>query len=84
MPPGFRNSYKSYNDNIVCFYKGGTTMLSILSSILTAIVYRDKIEEEGVDEVLNDSKYLTTIIGFTFIFEMFTTIALLIRKIIKK
>ena len=59
-------------------------MLSIISSVLTAIVYRDKIEEEGVDEVLNDSKYLTTMIGFTFIFEMFTCIGLLIKKLIKK
>lgn len=59
-------------------------MLSIFSSILTAILYRDKVESQGVDETLNDPQYLTTMIGFTFILEMFATIALLIRKIIKK
>lgn len=59
-------------------------MLSIISSILTAFLYRDKIESQGVDETLNDSQYLTAMIGFTFILEMFTAIALLIRKLIKK
>lgn len=84
MPPGFRIFYNSYNDNIVCFYKGGTTMLSIISSILTAILYRDKIDEDGVEEAIKDPQYLTVMIGFTFILEMFTAIALLIRKLIKK
>lgn len=59
-------------------------MLSIFSSILTAILYRDKVESQGVDETLNDPQYLTVMIGFTFILEIFTTIALLIRKLIKK
>ena len=59
-------------------------MLSILSSILTAFLYHDKIESQGVDETLNDPQYLTVMIGFTFILEMFTCIGLLIKKIIKK
>lgn len=59
-------------------------MLSIFSSILTAILYRDKIESQGVDETINDPQYLTVMIGFTFILETFATIALLIRKLIKK
>lgn len=59
-------------------------MLSIISSILTAFLYHDKIDEEGVDEAVRDPQYLTVIIGFTFILEMFTAIALLIRKLIKK
>ena len=59
-------------------------MLSIISSILTAVLYRDKIEGQGVDEALNDPQYLTAMIGFTFILEMFATIALLIRKLVKK
>ncbi len=57
-------------------------MFSIISSFLTAMLHHDEIEEDGF-EVLNDSSYLTQLIGFTFILECLAGIGLLIRKVVK-
>jgi len=58
-------------------------MLSIISSILTAILNKDKIEETEYG-VLNDPSYLTQMIGSTFILELLAGLILIIRKVVKR
>ena len=57
-------------------------MFSIISSFLTAMLHYDEIEEDGL-EVLNDSSYLTQMIGFTFILECLAGLIWIIRKVVK-
>jgi hypothetical protein len=46
------------------------------------MLHHDEIDKDGF-EVLNDSSYLTQLIGFTFILECLAGLIWIIRKVVK-